>query len=123
MKKSDSWYSGSSSKSFCLYFGEKTMYHLDFNMYYHQDKNYFEYKHEHFFSVYPMIKDGNNYKNSMVKDGYKNEKYLTEQSIIRRIFAKKSQLNNEEFAAALNENGFRKIIRTRSDGIIDTLFT
>lgn len=123
MKKADSWYSGSSSKSFCLHFGEKTMYHLEFSMYYHQNKSYFEYKHEHFFSVYPMTKDGNNYKNSMVKDGYKKEKYLTEQSLIRRVFAKKSQLNNEEFAAALNENGFRKIIRTRSDGVTDTLFS
>ena len=123
MKKADSWYNGSSSKSFCLHFGEKTMYHLAFSMYYHQDKSYFEYKHEHFFSVYPMTKDGNNYKNSTVKDRYNDDKYLTEQSLIRKVFSKKSQLSNEEFAAALNENGFRKIIRTRSDGVTDTLFS
>lgn len=98
------------------------MYHLAFSMYYHQDKSYFEYKHEHFFSVYPMTKDGNNYKNSMVKDRYNDEKYLTEQSLIAKIFRNKSQLNREEFATALNESGFRKIIRTRSDGVIDTLY-
>jgi hypothetical protein len=121
-KKDNGWYHRDSAKSFCLKFGENTMYHLDFSMYYHQDKDHFEYRHEHFFSVYPMIKDGNNYKNTMVKDRYNDEKYLTEQSIIGKIFRNKSQLNREEFAAALNENGFRKIIRTRSDGVIDTLY-
>jgi hypothetical protein len=121
-KKDTGWYHSDSSKSFCLKFGENTMYHLDFSMYYHQDKDSFEYRHEHFFSVYPMTKDGNNYKNTMVKDRYNDEKYLTEQSIIRRVFRNKSNLNREEFAAALNENGFRKIIRTRSDGVIDTLY-
>lgn len=120
-KNKDRYRYYSSSKSFCLKFGEDVMYQLNFSMYYH-DKNYFEYKHEHFFDLYPMTKDGNNYKNKTSKDRYGDEKPLKESSLIYNLFKNKRQLTPEEFAASLNENGFRKIIRTRSDGVIDTLY-
>lgn len=122
LRGSKNKYHRSLSKSFCLKFGEDLMYHLDFNMYYH-DKGYFENTYEHYFTIYPMTKDGNNYKNKMVQEHYGKEKYATERSHLYKLFGNKRQLTPEEFASALNENGFRKIIRTRSDGVIDTLYT
>lgn len=119
--KGSGMYSDSREKSFCWKFGENTMYHLNFDMYY-QDGSYFEFKHDHFFNVYPMYKEGDIYKNTTVKDNYNDESYAREQSIVRSLFKNKKQLTAAEFAASLNENGFRKIIRTRSDGIIDTLY-
>lgn len=114
----NSWYS--SSKSFCLNYGEDTMYNLEFNMYYH-NKGYYENTYEHFFNLYVMIKDGDVYKHKKIKHSHKEEN-ATDRKYLYQIFGNKRQLSPAEFASALNENGFRKIIRTRSDGVTDTLY-
>lgn len=111
----------SDDKVFCKDFGKDRSYQASINMYY-QKGDLFEFSHDHFFHVYVLIKDGNNYKNIEIDTGrYSNEKYQEEKSLARSLFKSKRQLTQSELAEALNQQGFRKITRIRSDGVTDSL--
>lgn len=108
-------------KVFCKDFGKDRSYQASINMYY-QKGDSFEFSHDHFFNVYVLIKDKNNYKNiELDTSRYSNEKYQEEKSLARSLFKTKRQLSQNELADALNQQGFRKITRIRADGVTDSL--